>query len=115
MHITTEETFLCRYTSDSWRQSPDPGFNTMPGFYTSEGFARLTRNGKTDISLIQNRSPLVAYLLSLAYEFDYFQRQNRSLKTPLIIKGLNTVESLGGVLLPYGKQRWMSIPIRCLV
>ena len=70
--------------------------NNVPGFHIPEGFARITRDGHTDIYLIQNQMPFGSYRVSLAYELDDF-KEGRIRGHFLYVRESDAVEHLGGI------------------
>lgn len=69
---------------------------TMPQFQVAEGFARITRNGKTDVYLVQNLSLPTGYKASLAFDLDDFDDE-RSVGKPMVLTKDDQVEHLGKV------------------
>lgn len=53
-------------------QTPNP--DRLTGFHVPEGFARVTRDGKTGTYVVLNQEPLGSYILSVAYEMDDFAK-----------------------------------------
>ena len=68
----------------------------IPGFQIPEGLSRITRNGHTDIYLIQNQMPLGSYWVRLAYELDDFE-EGKSRGHNLHVRESHAVERLGGI------------------
>ena len=62
-----------------------------------EGFARITRDGKTDIYLIQNMNLPGGYGVSLAFDLDDFD-PGKNVGNPLVLQKGDTVKHLGAVM-----------------
>jgi hypothetical protein len=82
----------------------DEASAVMAGFQLKEGFARITRQGKTDVYLIQNREPLGNYALSIAFELDDFEEGKDPGKT-FIVRANDTVQYLGPVKEYFAPQK----------
>jgi hypothetical protein len=63
----------------------------------AEGFARITRDGETDIYLIQNMNLPGGYGTSLAFDLDDFHPE-KNVGHPLVLQKGDVVELLGEVL-----------------
>jgi len=66
-------------------------------FHIPEGFARIARDGHTDIYLVLNRVPLGAYTLSVAYSMDDFADDSKRVGHTLFVRETDEIEHLGGV------------------
>ena len=66
-------------------------------FASQEGFARVTRDGKTDIYVVQNQEYPGDYKVSLAFALDDFEpdNANKTYGEPLILNHLDKIEYLG--------------------
>lgn len=71
-------------------------FSEVPGFHIPEGFARITRNGQTDIYLIKNRMPLGSYWLSVAYAMDDFEAE-KAVGYTMFVRETDGIEHLSGI------------------
>lgn len=69
----------------------------LAGFHIPEGFARISRDGHTEIYLVQNRAPLGAYTLSVAFAMDDFGDDSKGVGHTLFIRQTDEIEHLGGV------------------
>ena len=66
-------------------------------FASAEGFARITRDGKSDIYVVQNQEYPGDYKVSLAFTLDDFEPGNVSklYGEPLVLNALDRIEFLG--------------------
>lgn len=67
-------------------------------YMSKEGFARITRDGKSDIYVVQNQQYPGDYRVSLAFALDDFEpgNANKLYGEPLILNKTDKVEFLGG-------------------
>ena len=72
----------------------------VQAFASKEGFARVTRNGKTDIYMVQNQEYPGEYKVSLAFAMDDFEPGNtqKMYGEPLVLSSLDQIEYLGSAL-----------------
>lgn len=78
--------------------SPVPEHNVNGSYIQHpEGFARVTRDGETDIYLIQNMNLPGGYCSSIAFDLDDFDI-NKNVGNPLVLQEGDVVEHLGAVL-----------------
>ena len=66
-------------------------------FLSPEGFARITRDGKSDIYVVQNQEYPGDYRVSLAFALDDFDPSDATklYGEPLLLNALDVVEFLG--------------------
>lgn len=69
-------------------------------FPCEEGFARVTRDGKTDIYVVQNQEYPGDYKVSLAFALDDFSPSdsNKTYGEPLILRSLDKIGYLGNAV-----------------
>jgi hypothetical protein len=78
--------------------SPDPQSDaSATNVQYPEGFARVTRDGETDIYLVQNINMPGGYCSSLAFDLDDFDI-SKNVGNPLVLQEGDVVEHMGAVL-----------------
>jgi hypothetical protein len=73
---------------------------SIDDFASEEGFARITRDGKSDIYVVQNQEYPGNYKVSLAFVLDDFEPSDptKTYGEPLVINALDRVEYLGSAV-----------------